>query len=515
MPENRLTKQTVEKGFGGIWLDNSVELRNFTSAARSQGYLKNENYVYAGGNFYLYYVNNEYDFIPYVAIEASRENKEVIETLKNIIENDGQREGIKYHLDKYLKGNWNRENKSLGDNVGNSNKSAPSSNVGLDGRNIRTGGYFNTPWRYAKAEPVEGDNRVNPQDSESGIRFRKVTPEMDAEYMTAEEKNIWQKVADWVRSLFAEKFNADEAKAEVLAKEVLTEEDIAKMIRASYETLQNNKVDNEVASVDGDKAIFCKKGGKNNESPANSKTSESGQPASAKRNASLTNVSAKVGKNVKRANRLDAIISSIEKIGEMGPHEFLHEVVNAMLLSEDVSTEVSRYAKLGGGVTLRLADHYGKASNYKGRKNEIYNYGLVVKLSNKAFVPDKNVDYLEYVYFPDKLTKERQIEIAKGLKAFMETGRYELLPKPDKVNPSGKFQQGNGTKFRKVTPEMDAEYISAVENAGLSDALIQAAIKERFPELVEASENNRLFHETEAANNAIKYKNKKLIADKL
>ena len=33
--------------------------------------------------------------------------------------------------------------------------------------------------------------------------------------------------------------------------------------------------------------------------------------------------------------------------------------------------------------------------------------------------------------------------------------------------------------------------------------------------MVEASENNRLFHETEAANNAIKYKNKKLIADKL
>ena len=312
--------------------------------------------------------------------------------------------------------------------------------------------------------------------------------------MTAEEKTIWQKFADW----FRKKFNADEAKAEVLSKETLTDEDIAKMIRASYETLkaESGKVkgesggdfrarrDDEVASVDGDRAMFSKKGGKNNESPANSKTSESGQPASAKRSASLTNVSAKVGKNVKRANRLDAIISSIEKIGEMGPHEFLHEVVNAMLLSEDVSTDVSRYVKLGGGVTLRLADHYGKASNYKGRKNEIYNYGLVVKLSNKAFVPDKNVDYLEYVYFPDKLTKERQIEIAKGLKAFIETGRYELLPKPDKVNPSGNFQRGNGTKFRKVTPEMDAEYMSAVENGDMETAerLVKEAAKLAMPD---------------------------------
>ncbi len=59
------------------------------------------------------------------------------------------------------------------------------------------------------------------------------------------------------------------------------------------------------------------------------------------------------------------------------------------------------------------------------------------------------------------------------------------------------------------------EFLRSLENAGLSDALIQAAVKERFPELVEASDNNRLFYDIEAANNAIKYKNKKLIADKL
>ena len=52
--------------------------------------------------------------------------------------------------------------------------------------------------------------------------------------MTAEEKTIWQKFADW----FRKKFNVDEAKAEVLSKETLTDEDIAKMIRASYETLK-------------------------------------------------------------------------------------------------------------------------------------------------------------------------------------------------------------------------------------------------------------------------------------
>lgn len=178
---------------------------------------------------------------------------------------------------------------------------------------------------------------------------------------------------------------------------------------------------------------------KNNESPANGKTSELGQPILKKKNAPLANVAAKVSKNAERASRLDAIISSIEKIGEMGPHEFLHEVVNAMLLSQDMSTKKSRYAKLGGGVTLRLANHYGNAETFKEHKDQTENYGLVIKLSNNPFKPDKDVDYLEYVYFPDKLTKERQIEIAKGLKAFMEMGRYDLLPKPDKVNHSGKF----------------------------------------------------------------------------
>lgn len=61
---------------------------------------------------------------------------------------------------------------------------------------------------------------------------------------------------------------------------------------------------------------------KNNESPANSKTPESGQPASKKRNASLTNVAPKVAKNTERAKRLDDIISSIIEVGEMGAHEY-------------------------------------------------------------------------------------------------------------------------------------------------------------------------------------------------
>ena len=165
MPENRLTKQTVEKGFGGIWLDNSVELRNFTSAARSQGYLKNENYVYAGGNFYLYYVNNEYDFIPYVAIEASRENKEVIEYLKTIIENDGQRERTQQNIGGRAILARSEQADGVGPDKRNSGRAYTTTNGGLVSRGARTGRYLDAPWLYPKAEPVEGDNRVTPQPS--------------------------------------------------------------------------------------------------------------------------------------------------------------------------------------------------------------------------------------------------------------------------------------------------------------------------------------------------------------
>jgi hypothetical protein len=47
---------------------------------------------------------------------------------------------------------------------------------------------------------------------------------------------------------------------------------------------------------------------------------------------------------------------------------------------------------------------------------------------------------LEYVYFPDKLSGERESEIVDGLKAFLQTGDFTKLPKPDKVNPSGRFK---------------------------------------------------------------------------
>ena len=73
--------------------------------------------------------------------------------------------------------------------------------------------------------------------------------------LTAEEKTIWQKFV----ALFKKKFNADEAKADVMSKDVLDEKDIAKMVLASYETLKaESGKDSQAESVNIEKKASSK-----------------------------------------------------------------------------------------------------------------------------------------------------------------------------------------------------------------------------------------------------------------
>ena len=59
------------------------------------------------------------------------------------------------------------------------------------------------------------------------------------------------------------------------------------------------------------------------------------------------------------------------------------------------------------------------------------------------------------------------------------------------------------------------EFRRQVEQSGLSSELVDAAVDGKFPEVAKASENNRLFHEAEAAINAAKRRNKKAISERL
>lgn len=184
---------------------------------------------------------------------------------------------------------------------------------------------------------------------------------------------------------------------------------------------------------------------KNNESTAKSNASELGQPTH--ESAPMANVGAKVDKNTERSKRLSDLLLKINNNGSLGAHELLHELNVSLDTSKKVddarkeSTDHSRYYDLGNGVTLRIADHQGNAKTFADHGNTTDNYGMVVKLSPHRFSEKSDVDYLEYVYYPDMLTDgRRQTDIVNGLRAFVETGDFNMLPKPDRVNASGKYK---------------------------------------------------------------------------
>ena len=115
---------------------------------------------------------------------------------------------------------------------------------------------------------------------------------------------------------------------------------------------------------------------------------------------------------------------------------FLFNIVNLLKDKDIKSLNKSQYFNLGNGITLRVSDHYANPKKFKQRNNLENNYGIVVKLSNNKFYKDDDVNYTELVYFQDLLNKDRQIEIIKGLKSFVETGDIKYMPKPDFTNIS-------------------------------------------------------------------------------
>ena len=175
---------------------------------------------------------------------------------------------------------------------------------------------------------------------------------------------------------------------------------------------------------------------KNNESGTIGVASEAGRPRRSAQ--AVPNSGAKLSMVQELTNKIEKLSEDISEKGEMGAHEFLFNVAKAFGL-EGNNLNKSFYKDLGNSIGIRISDHYANADNItkKNSNNEVY--GLVVKLSPQHFKSKDDANYLEYVYYPDKLSGERQHEIVEGLKNFVQTGDYAQLPAPDRVNRSGKF----------------------------------------------------------------------------
>ena len=175
---------------------------------------------------------------------------------------------------------------------------------------------------------------------------------------------------------------------------------------------------------------------KNNESGTIGVASEAGRPRRSAQ--AVPNSGAKLSMVQELTNNIEKLSEDISEKGEMGAHEFLFNVAKAFGL-EGNNLNKSFYKDLGNSIGIRISDHYANADNITKKNSNDEVYGLVVKLSPQRFKSKSDANYLEYVYYPDKLTGERQREIVEGLNKFLQTGDYMQLPAPDRVNRSGKF----------------------------------------------------------------------------
>ena len=227
----------------------------------------------------------------------------------------------------------------------------------------------------------------------------------------------------------------------------------------------NDYLDKKNDNTDYLTLVFSKKGRKNNESPTEKgEASELGPPTP--KDAALANVGTKIVNKSECVKRLSELFDYIDQKKTLGPHELLHEIVisfDSSLKKEQasfVSTDSSKYFNFENGSTLRVSDHKGNVELFALRNNYYNNYGLVIKLSPSRFIGNDEVDYLEYVYYPDKLKDNaRQKAIVAGLREFVETGDFTRLPSPDKIWISGKGETiGQSKDIKKFRTEDGEAY---------------------------------------------------------
>ena len=179
----------------------------------------------------------------------------------------------------------------------------------------------------------------------------------------------------------------------------------------------------------------------------------------------IVNVGANLTKISDVANNLEILIKEIEAGRTLGNHEILYEIARCLGYEESKRSsgeqknrrdenQISIYADFDNGIRLRLATHYANARNFELGNHPSHNMGIVVRIFKNRFLKDNDVSYIENIYFPDKLTGERKLELLRGVLSFIRTGDFLHLPVPDNMHTSPDFQlekqlkQNNTHEFR-------------------------------------------------------------------
>lgn len=152
---------------------------------------------------------------------------------------------------------------------------------------------------------------------------------------------------------------------------------------------------------------------------------------------------AKIAEYLQYCNFLQYYIS---KSQPFTAKRFLYELCRSVDLN-DIYTEKSNYKilRFPSGVSLefRLSNHQSNCGTFVIRhKNFPVNFGIVIKNSKNEFKPDDKVNYIEFVYYSDKMEDaQRQIDIIEGFKRLIEMGSIASMPEADRLNTSGIFRE--------------------------------------------------------------------------
>lgn len=211
-----------------------------------------------------------------------------------------------------------------------------------------------------------------------------------------------------------------------------------------------------------------------NNKPAFSAATESGSPSARLVSAGATSHTL----TRESAEPVAKFADSISKNGAMRPADFLVQLQKSLGSSNDNPNESQYFSIENDGklLSLRLANHRGNAAQFIiNGNNADGKIGIVVKMNSKRFAPHSDVEYVEFVYHPDKMTAAVQSDIAKAVSEWIKTGEYEG-PRPSQLNKSPKRKIDYAGVEDSVAYGVEST-IFDTEIAGVVDKLIKIAEK--------------------------------------
>lgn len=181
-------------------------------------------------------------------------------------------------------------------------------------------------------------------------------------------------------------------------------------------------IENEQESEDSDAAQYAKKG-----------TSKA-LPASRKKSAPTLvneNSSANVDISFQRKKVIESLNELLEEIKKQ-PKDyltFLKRIKLALGASVEIANNPDKTLYAENNIdnsthTHRVANHASNALTFAERDRFDNNSAVVIKMSDKRFRGSGKVNLIDYVYYPDLLSGEKQIGIIHGIVDWVNTGEY-------------------------------------------------------------------------------------------